>query len=477
MRAFKAAFTLLILCFSLFILSTSDSLSVEDTLEEYWMGIYSGDRRIGYSYNSIKTLKGITEVKELTKLKIDLLGKENEVETQASYKLEGYKILSFNFEMKSGSMDLKARGVREGDILKITMDTVSGTTERSLSLQKELILPSLLPKWLIENKFSIGDSFEISLFEPLSVLMGMDSPISTHRIEGKELVDIPSGRFDTHKIYSNFMGTQSTSWMTAEGEIVKQEFPPGLIAIKESKEDILSKKNSSFDIVEKTSIPTNVKLDNARKLKYLKIKLGGIDTAQGFDIEDGYRQYLDGQILQIKSKDYNPKKSPYTLPYNAPEYLELLKAEFLIQSDDKEIVSITNKILDGETDPRNAASKINKWIYKNLKKSATVSLPNAKDVLKTKVGDCNEHAVLFSAMSRAAGIPTKTVLGAMYYEGRFYYHAWNEVYIGQWVAVDSTYGQLPADATHIKLIEGDMAKSGEILKVVGKINIEIIDAT
>ncbi|MCH7519835.1 MAG: hypothetical protein IH964_12530, partial [Candidatus Dadabacteria bacterium] len=136
MRAFKAPFTLFILCFSLFILSTSDSLSVEDTLEEYWMGIYSGDRRIGYSYNSIKTLKGITEVKELTKLKIDLLGKENEVETQASYKLEGYKILSFNFEMKSGSMDLKARGVREGDILKITMDTVSGTTERSLSVQK-----------------------------------------------------------------------------------------------------------------------------------------------------------------------------------------------------------------------------------------------------------------------------------------------------------------------------------------------------
>jgi hypothetical protein len=65
----------------------------------------------------------------------------------------------------------------------------------------------------------------------------------------------------------------------------------------------------------------------------------------------------------------------------------------------------------------------------------------------------------------------------MYYEDRFYYHAWNEIYIGEWVAVDSTYGQLPADATHIKLIEGDMAKSGEILKVVGKINIEIIDAT
>ena len=476
MNTSKALSTLLILFISLFIFYAPNSQSAEDTIEEYWMGIYSGDKRVGYSYNSIKTIGGITEIEELTKLKIDLLGKEDNVETKASYKLEGYKILSFNYVMESGSMNLKAHGERQGDTLKITMDTISGITERSISLEKEPIVASLLPKWLIKNGFAVGDSYEISLFEPLSLLMGMDNPISTHGIDAEELVDIPSGKFNTHKIYSNFMGSQSTSWMTAEGDIVKQEFPPGLTAIKESKEDIINKKNSSFDIAQKTSIASNVKLDNARKLKYLRIKIEGIDELDELDIEDGYRQHLDGQIVEIKSNNYSTE-NPYTLPYNAPLYQDLVQAELLIQSDDKEIVSITNKILNGETDPLKAAEKINKWIYKNLKKSATVSIPNAKDVLRTKIGDCNEHAALFSAMSRAAGIPTKTVLGIMYYEERFYYHAWNEVYIGEWVAVDSTYGQLPADATHIKLIEGNLAKSGEILKVVGKINIEIIDAS
>jgi len=475
MKASKAASTLLILFISLFIFSTSNSQSIEDTPEEYWMGIYSGDKRVGYSYHSMKTLNGITEITELTKLKIDLLGKENDVETKASYKLKGYEILFFNYVMESGSMDLEAHGEREGNTLKITMDTVSGTSKRSITLDKELVLPSLLPKWLIENKFAVGDSYEVSLFEPLSLLMGMDNP-STHRIGGEELVDIPSGKFETHRINSNFMGTQSTSWITADGEVVKQEFPPGLIAIKESKEDIFNKKISSFDIVQKTSIPANIRLDNPKKLKYLRIRIEGVDALDELDIEDGYRQYLDGQIVEIKSSNNLPQ-DPYTLPYMALEFQDLVKAEFLIQSEDKEIVSITNKVLDGERDPLKAAKKINTWIYKNLKKSATVSIPNAKDVLRTKVGDCNEHAALFSAMARAAGIPTKTVLGAMYYEGRFYYHAWNEVYIGKWVAVDSTYGQLPADATHIKLIEGDLAKSGEILKVVGKINIEIIDAS
>ncbi len=476
MNASKAVLTLLILFTSLFIFSTPNSHSKEDTAEQYWMGIYSEDDRVGYSYNSIKTIGGITEVVELMKLKINLLGKEDNVETKASYKLEGNKIISFTYVMESDSVDLKAHGERQGDTLKITMDTVSGATERSIVFDEEPIPPSLLPKWLIKNGVSVGDSYEISLFEPLSLLMGMESPVSTYSIEAQELVNIPSGKFDTYRISSTFMSAQSTSWMTSDGEVVKQIFPPGLTAVKESKEDILNKKSSSFDIAEKTSIASNVKLDNSAKLKYLKIKIGGIDALDELDIEDGYRQSLKGQIVEIKSNNHSAK-TPYTLPYNDPQYQYLTQAELLIQSDDKEIISITNKVLDGETDPLKAAQKINKWIYKNLKKSATVSIPNAKDVLRTKIGDCNEHAALFSAMSRAAGIPTKTVLGAMYYNERFYYHAWNEVYVGEWVAVDSTYGQLPADATHIKLIEGDLAKSAEIIKVVGKINIEIIDAS
>ena len=305
----------------------------------------------------------------------------------------------------------------------------------------------------------------------------MDDPVSTNTIDEEEAIEVPLGEFDTYKVYSDFMGSRSTSWITTEGDIIKQEFPPGLVAKRESKKDILGKKNSSFNIIKKTSIPANYKIDDPQDLSYLKIKLEGINIEDGFDINDGYRQIVQGQILEIRPNKSDTYKGTYTLPYDLTEHKELIQADFLIQSDDKEIVAITNKILNGEKDPTKASKKINNWIYKNLKKSPTVSLPNAKDVLKTKVGDCNEHAALFSAMARAAGIPTKTVLGTMYSKDSFYYHAWNEVFLGEWVAVDSTYGQFPADATHIKLIEGNLAKSGEILKVVGKLNIEIIDAS
>jgi hypothetical protein len=44
------------------------------------------------------------------------------------------------------------------------------------------------------------------------------------------------------------------------------------------------------------------------------------------------------------------------------------------------------------------------------------------------------------------------------------------------VAVDPTFGQLPADATHIKLVEGDLDRQVEILGVLGKLKLSLIEA-
>ena len=477
MRAFTVFISLSISLLALSILITPRLMSKESTTEEYWMGIYSGDKRIGYSYSSINTSNRITKVFELTNMKINLLGKVSDIYSEGSYLLEGYKILSFEYEMNSDKVNLKAKGKRKENILNITMETVSGKSQYSIAIKQELILPSLVSTILVENKFKSGDKYKFILFEPLYLLMGLDEPLSTHTIGDKEILELGNNQYETYRVDSNFMGSEITSWINDKGEVIKQKFPPGLTSVRESKEDILSSQNLSFDIVSQTSVSTNRKIKNSGSIKQMKVKLEGVDTNNLFDINDGYRQRLDGQILEIKNKPLESNELSYDLPYDSTDYHEYTNPEFLVQSTDREIVAATNNVLEGETDPFNATEKINDWIFKSLTKTPTASLPNAKDVLKTRVGDCNEHAILFAAMARAAGIPTKTVLGLMYIDGKFVYHAWNEVYLGSWVAVDSTFGQFPADATHIKLIEGNLAKSAEISKVVGKLKIEIIEAS
>ena len=85
------------------------------------------------------------------------------------------------------------------------------------------------------------------------------------------------------------------------------------------------------------------------------------------------------------------------------------------------------------------------------------------DVVVAKRGDCSEHAVLFTALARAAGIPARAVGGVMYMGDEvraFGWHAWNEVVLdGHWVEVDPTWNQISVDATHIAVGSGDQASS------------------
>ena len=80
---------------------------------------------------------------------------------------------------------------------------------------------------------------------------------------------------------------------------------------------------------------------------------------------------------------------------------------------------------------RARAERLTRYVNALLEKKPTVSLPSAREVLRTKVGDCNEHTALYVAMARALGIPARIAVGLVYVHGAFYYHAWPEVYLDE----------------------------------------------
>jgi len=130
--------------------------------------------------------------------------------------------------------------------------------------------------------------------------------------------------------------------------------------------------------------------------------------------------------------------------------------------------------LHGETDAERAALKLKDWVYREIAKQPTVSIPNALQVLDSKKGDCNEHTVLFNALARAAGIPAKTVVGVVYLRGAFFYHAWSEVWLGEWISLDSVLNQFPADVTHVKFLEGEIDRQIDLLQLIGNLKIEVL---
>ncbi len=158
-----------------------------------------------------------------------------------------------------------------------------------------------------------------------------------------------------------------------------------------------------------------------------------------------------------------------------------LRPEPLIESDDPAIVAEAQRMIEGATSPRDRAERLVRAVNGLLDKTPTISVPSAREVLRTKVGDCNEHTALYVALARAVGIPTRVNVGLAYVLGAFYYHAWPEVYLeegdgrGLWLPVDPTFNQFPADATHVRLLRGGLDKQAAILPLIGRLKLTVLE--
>jgi transglutaminase-like putative cysteine protease len=174
-------------------------------------------------------------------------------------------------------------------------------------------------------------------------------------------------------------------------------------------------------------------------------------------------------------RDLRPGPAPADLPL-------FLRPEAFIESDAPEIRAEAQKAAGtGAPPPRLKAERLVRHVHAILEKKPTVSLPSALEVLKTRVGDCNEHTALYVAMARSLGLPARIAVGLVYLRGAFYYHAWPEVWVdesrgrGLWLAVDPTLNQFPADATHVRLTRGGLERQAAILGLVGHARLEVLD--
>jgi transglutaminase-like putative cysteine protease len=218
---------------------------------------------------------------------------------------------------------------------------------------------------------------------------------------------------------------------------------------------------------------TKNRIDDPRDVRRIRIRIEG--TALDSPEMRGAGQSVDGNVLEIVDA-----RSLRAEPAD-PDVARYLRPEPYIESDDPGIRAEAQLAIAGLTDPRLKAERLTRRVNGMLDKKPTVSLPSAREVLRTKVGDCNEHTALYVAMARAVGLPARIAVGLAYSRGAFYYHAWPEVYIdegrgrGLWLPVDPTFNQFPADATHVRMTRGGLDRQAAILPLIGHLTMNIID--
>ena len=463
--------------------------------------------QIGFASTTVDTTDGGITQQDYLVADLPIAGKLHRASARTSVRLtRALRLRSFSLDVDAGPAPIKASGTVVGDsVLLLIVKGVAGQpadTQR-VKLTGPVLLPTLLPIAVaLGQRPRTGASYSLPVFDPASmtprdVQITVDAE-SVFVLPDSSIYDRTTKRWlgalpDTIRAWK--LSTPSTGttggtsgfngWVDEQGRVVlvnqllglTLERRPYEVAFENWKADALNRGTrvtADRDIYESTAISANKRL--RKNLAELKVRLTGVDL-EGFEVK-GYRQRLRGDTLTITREGPSALAAAYALPNGGRRTVMavFLDAEPLLESNSPEIRALAIRLRASEASPRVVAERINRWVYDSLRKEITVGVPSALGTLRNRVGDCNEHTQLYVALARAAGIPARVAAGLAYLDGKFYYHAWPEVWLERWVAVDPTFGQFPADASHLRFTVGGLGRQAELLRLMGALQVDVISA-
>jgi len=459
-----------------------------------------GQRQVGFASSTVDTTQLSITLNDYFVADLPVGGKPRRATARTSATLSrALRLTSFDLSIESEGAPISATGTVEGDTaLVLTITSGNDKPEvRRVPLAGSLLLPTLVPMVvaLVEQP-KVGKRYVLPVFDPASMapkdvafniraeslFVLADSAVfdSTTRrwhgvrpdtVRGWNVVSESPGAF--------------TGWVDDQGRILRTtelgfrlERLPYEVAFENWRTDSTRLSvTDDRDILETTAIAANKRLD--RRLDALAVRLRNVDLS-GYDL-DGQRQHLIGDTLFIRPARDAALVADYKLPGGHLRDPEHTRSEPLIQSNHPKIIQLAWRIAGAGAshdpsarDPLIVAQRINTWVHDSIKDRVTFGVPSALRVLQTRVGDCNEHTQLFVALARAVGLPARIAAGLAFVDGKFYYHAWPEVLLNDWVAVDPTFGQFPADAAHLRFVVGGLARQTELLRLMGNLKIDVL---
>lgn len=446
-------------------------------LSERWFGIYVDNERVGFYRQKISETSDGYLLEGDGSVRMKVMGFSKEASTRETYQVaKNLTMRTFDVEQAINGVSSRVSGKAAEAGLRVKIENSGKITEKLLKFKGDLYPGPALNIFPLMRDVTPNKSYKIVTFDAEEVKV-KEVKVT---ILGEE--KSPDGQ-PALKLRNNlYPFVNNDIWVDTQGNTLMESVRDGLVTTKAEDPKSLgafvgdlafSKKDLIYDF---SLVRVDPLLRDPAKLTGLVVEISGWDNALPL-LQDG-GQVVDksgeGRIT-VKTGAFVP---PVAVPVAAGSMDKYLKPADKIEADAPEIVAKAKELAAGKKDAMEVALALAAWTADWLKDtlddggSALVSL-------KERAGNCQTHARLYTALARAAGIPTRFVSGLVYQKGMgFLYHSWAESFLGgHWVAVDPTYNQLPADPTHLKFFEGhtqeDMAP---IIAVIGRIRITVLES-
>lgn len=444
-----------------------------------WRGVYYRGEKIGFTVSQTSRIDDGFELQEDGRLQMNLLGQDTAATIRTTARVDkAFTLRSFDFSLDPGTGPITVKGTLDRPGAKyrlaLAIDSGGGTRTETREMADAPVLSLNLSRLLANGGLVPGTKHVRTVLDPAT----LQSAAMTVTVGDRAVVRANETVIPAFRVETEFRGLKTTSWVTDTGDVVREESPLGLMTIRESPErarGLAVPGRVQADLLQAAAVVPVMRgrIDEPRDVRRLKLRLDGAELPAG-DL-NGAGQTAAANVIEI----VDPRSLP-SGPRDATAS-QYLAAEPLLESDAPEIRAEAEQAVRGATDDRGRAERLTRYVNGLLDKKPTVSLPSAREVLRTKVGDCNEHTALFVAMARSIGMPARIAVGLVFMHGAFYYHAWPEVYItekngqGLWLPVDPTLNQYPADATHLRLTRGGLDKQAVVLPLIGRLKMTVLD--
>jgi Transglutaminase-like superfamily len=442
---------------------------------EIWTGIVFNGEKVGFTHRVLRPAPGAPgrfEIESEAAIRLRFLGIDKRLALRSLDRVRADLTLeSFRYSHEIDGSSLQVEGVADGKVLKFSVRNSSGTEERAVPLKESLYPSSVLAMLPVARGLAVGDRTSYAVFNGETQSIA-EAEQEVQAWESSEF--FPGLAF---RVLTRLHGLETITWLAPDGRPLFERGLNGVMisALEDeasARRYLLEATLSRQDALVDFSLLRTGPIEAPRRVSRLEIALE--DVPPGFTAPEGGGQRCSRSGSRLECL----VDRTAALAQDDPG--RYLKATLAAPSNLGEIRELAFRINQGEKDREETISLLLAWIDGNIAKEA-IDAFSAVDVLRERRAECQGHSYLLAALARALGIPARIVNGIVYSEphGGFLYHTWNELWVeGRgWRPVDATFGQAHADATHLKLVEGEApAELLPLATLVGRIRVASVSA-
>ncbi len=400
------------------------------------------------------------------------------------------QLREFSCTTSSGPQPIRTHGIRQGNVLEVTMFTEGNEKSWSIPVPERCGGLFAIEHSLLREPLQPGETRSIQAVIPVLNVIGTIQ-LWAQQWESTELLQGTRRllRIDSQLGLPNGDAVDSRMWSDDQGQIHKSEIPAlQQVTYRVDRATALkANRHAVLDLADVSLVPVQPALDaphQTRRIRY-RAQLSHGDPSRVFRTGSSQTvRRLDEQTAEITVLANGPAAPLPARPEEGPTEADRQPSPW-IQSDDPTVRSLAREAVGKAQDPAEQALAIESFVHEALtQKDFSTAFATAAEVARSRSGDCTEHAVLTAALCRAQGLPARVVVGLVYVQSKqaFAFHMWNTVWIGdRWVPLDATLGRGGTGAAHLGLSDSALDAGQSltsflpVIQVLGQLKLEILE--